>query len=163
MITANADECLKSLQEYKLEVERKLKYMVAGFAQDVARAASDATRKGHVSEGGNTQKYLSYYKTRSLPPPVGAGIAPIEGFHKGAWTYTEGTLTFNPVIFDVATMLGQVDHLATVNYKIGDSFTIGAKGPAYEMLQNLDDITGVADNAIKVAYKSNLKQYFDEG
>lgn len=164
MLSANTDELEKSLAEYKLEVERKLKHMVVGFAMDVAEAASNATRIGHISEGGNTLAYVNHYKKRALPPSQGGyGIKATEGFHKGAWTYTEGTLTFNPVIYDKATMLGQVDYQVEVNYKIGDSFTIGASGPAYEMLQGLDDITGEAESTIKGAYLSNLGRYYKEG
>jgi hypothetical protein len=159
MLSANTDELQKSLAEYKAEVERKLKHMVVGFAQDVAEAASQATRKGHISEGGNTAKYVEYYKKRAQQ----YGIAPVEGFHKGAWTYTEGTLQFSPTIYDEATMLGNVDYKAEASYKIGDTFSIGAIGTAYDMLQKLDDIQGEAESTIQRAYLSNLKQYYEEG
>jgi hypothetical protein len=164
MLSANTDELEKSLAEYKAEVERKLKHMVVGFAQDVAEAASQATRKGHISEGGNTAKYVEYYKKRAKSRSEGGyGIEALEGFHKGAWTYTEGTLEFNPVIYDVPTMLGNVDYKAQANYKIGDTFTIGATGPAYEELEILDDIRGKAESTIQGAYLSDLKQYYEEG
>lgn len=159
MLSANTDELEKSLAEYKLEVERKLKHMVVGFAQDVAFAASKATRIGHISEGGNTLAYVNHYKKRSQE----YGIKPIEGFHKGAWTYTEGALTFNPNIYDESTMRGNVDYQAEANYKIGDSFTIGAEGTAYEMLQGLDDIMGEAESTIKGAYLSDLREYYENG
>jgi hypothetical protein len=159
MLSANTDELEKSLAEYKAEVERKLKHMVVGFAQDVAEAASRATRKGHISEGGNTTKYVEYYKKRTQQ----YGIAPVEGFHKGAWTYTEGNLQFSPTIYDEATMLGNVDYKAEASYKIGDTFSIGATGTAYDMLQKLDDIQGEAESTIQRAYLSDLKQYYEEG
>lgn len=159
MIQADTTELEKSLLEYKLEVERKLKHMVAGFAKEVALAASLATRIGHVSEGGNTRKYLELYKGRKKT----YGIAPIEGYHKGAWTYTEGALTFNPTIFDVGTMADKTEYQAEVSYKVGDSFTIGATGPAYKMLQGLDDIMGEAESTIRRTYQINLKRLYDEG
>lgn len=159
MIKTNADEVAKSLDDYKKEVERKLKAMVVGFAQDVASAASDATRIGHISEGGNTLNYINKYKQRA----VEYGIAPVEGYHRGAWQYTEGALTFNPVIYDKATMLDTVDLKAEVNYKIGDTFTVGAIGPAYDELQALDDIEGATISTVIGAHRADLKQYYDQG
>lgn len=164
MLSANTDELEKSLAEYKAEVERKLKHMIVGFAQDVALAASNATRKGHISEGGNTLAYINHYKKRAKSRSEGGfGIEPIEGYHKGAWQYAEGELHFSPIIYDQATMLGTVDYKAEANYKIGDTFSIGAIGPAYEELENLDDIRGKAESTIQRAYLSNLKQYYEEG
>lgn len=159
MIEADVTECSKSLAVYREEVERKLKHMVAGFAKEVALAASNATRKGHVSEGGNTGKYLEYYRKRFEKHH----ISPVEGFHKGAWTYTEGGLVFNPNIYDTATMGDMVEYKAETNYKIGDSFTIGAYGPAYEMLQGLDDIIGEVDSTVRRTYQINLKRLYAEG
>lgn len=164
MIKTNADEVAKSLDDYKKEVERKLKAMVVGFAQDVASAASDATRVGHISEGGNTLNYINKYKQRALPPSQGGyGIEAIEGYHRGAWQYTEGELQFNPVIYDKATMLDTVDLKAEVNYKIGDTFTVGAIGPAYEMLQELDDIDGATISTVMGAHRSDLETYYNQG
>lgn len=164
MLSANTDELEKSLAEYKAEVERKLKHMVVGFAQDVALAASNATRKGHISEGGNTLAYINHYKKRAKSRSEGGfGIEPIEGYHQGAWQYTEGELQFNPAIYDQATMLGAVDYKAEANYKIGDTFYIGATGPAYDMLQKLDDIQGEAESTIQRAYQSNLQAHYNEG
>lgn len=159
MIKTNADDVAKSLEEYKKEVERKLKAMVVGFAQDVASAASDATRIGHISEGGNTLAYVNKYKQRANE----YGIDPVEGFHKGAWEYVEGSLTFNPTIYDKTTMLGDVDYKAEANYKIGDTFTIGAIGPAYKMLQKLDDIEGATISTVMSAHRADLQGYFNEG
>ena len=164
MLKVNAKELEKSLAQYKVEVERKLEHMVVAFAQDIAFAASNATRKGHISEGGNTAKYVDYYRKRALPRSEGGfGIEALEGYHKGAWQYTEGELQFNPTIYDEATMLGNVDYKAESSYKLGETFSIGATGSAYEMLQKLDDIQGEAESTIQRAYLSNLKQYYEEG
>ena len=159
MLTANTDELEKSLAAYKAEVERKLKAMVVGFAQDVASAASDATRIGHISQEGNTLSYINHYKKRKELH----NIDPIEGYHKGAWQYSEGQLTFDESITPVGTMINEVGYQAQANYKIGDTFVIGAKGPAYEMLQGLDDIQGETESTIKRAYLSNLKQHYEQG
>ena len=161
MIKTNAEDVAKSLEEYKKEVERKLKAMVVGFAQDVASAASDATRIGHISEGGNTLAYVNKYKQRAED----YNIDPIEGFHKGAWEYVEGSLTFStdPTIYDKSTMLGAVDYKAEANYKIGDTFAIGAIGPAFEMLQKLDDIEGATISTVMGAHRADLQGYYNGG
>lgn len=153
MIQADTTELEKSLQEYKLEVERKLKHMVAGFAAEIAVSASNETRKGDAN------RFYGLYKLREEK----TGIAAVAGFHKGAWTYTEGGLTFNDVIYDVGTMADMTEYKAQVNYKIGDRFTIGAFGPAYKMLQTRDDILGEADSTIRRTYQINLKRLYDEG
>jgi hypothetical protein len=153
MISANTDALEKSLVEYKLEVERKLKHMVAMFAMDIAHAASDETKRG------DEVRLRNLYTARFMQ----RGIAPKAGFHKGAWEYTEGELTFTPTIYDVGHMLERVDFQAVATYKIGDTFSIGAKGTAYSFLERRDGILEDAEHTIKAAYSSNLKQYFDQG
>lgn len=163
MIKTNADDVAKSLEEYKKEVERKLIHMVAGFASEVAESASLATRKGHVSEGGNTKKYLDYYRNRAKPEPVGLGIEAVEGFHKGAWVYSEGNLTFDKTIYPVGQMKSEVEYQAQANYKVGDSFVIGAVGPAFDMLEEEDALIDTALSMIKNAHSSDLHRHYNEG
>ena len=50
MITANVDEVIKSLMAYKAEVERKLTYMVRGFAYEITRTAISNTPLGDAEE-----------------------------------------------------------------------------------------------------------------
>ena len=164
MITSNATEVAKSLTEYQTELKRKLTNMVAGFAGELTQDASNSTRIGHISEGGNTAKYIAFYKQRARPPSEGGyGIAPIEGFHKGAWVYTEGSLSFDPTIHPADMVKDTAIYKARAEYKIGDKFSIGAIGTAYGMLQRLDDIEGVTLQAIMNAHKVNLLRYFNEG
>jgi hypothetical protein len=60
-------------------------------------------------------------------------------------------------------MANEVEYQAQANYKIGDSFSIGAEGTAYEMLQERDDIEGETLSAIQTAHKADLKRFYDEG
>lgn len=133
--------------------------MVAGFAGELAQAASDSTRIGHISEGGNTASYVAKYKKRAKKHR----IKPIEGFHKGAWVYSEGVIDFDETIYPVDIAVGEAISDARTKYKLGDSFTIGAKGPAYEILQKEDDIEGEALKIIMNAHKADLPRYFNEG
>jgi hypothetical protein len=153
MITADVDECSKSLETYKAEVERKLKAMVAGFAREIAETASSKTAIGDEA------KFFSLYQQRQMA----TGIEAKAGFHKGAWVYTEGGLTFDPNIYSTGVMANEVEYQARTNYKIGDSFSIGAEGTAYEFLQTRDDIEGETLSAIQTAHKVNLPRYFKEG
>jgi hypothetical protein len=153
MISANADELIKSLDSYKVEVERKLKHMVVKFAQDVATAASIETAIGDESRLHNM--YLERQRAR--------GIDPHPGFHKGAWVYTEGSLTFDPTIHSRQDMLSNVQSAANAEYKIGDSFIVGAEGTAYAFLERRDGIVHDAMKAVQEVYQSNLERHYNEG
>lgn len=155
MISADVDECSKSLQEYQAEVERKLKYMVAGFARELAQTASANTWKNQDPE-----RYMHLYKARA---EAHRGMPMEAGFHKGAWTYTEGALTFNPTLYSPSDVVDKVEYLAQSQYKIGDTFTIGAVGTAYEMLQERDDIEGETISAVMTAHRADLPRYYNEG
>lgn len=159
MIKSNAAEVAKSLEEYKKELERKLTNMVAGFAGELTQAASDSTRLGNATGNGNTTKYMALYKQRK----DNYGIAPIEGFHKGAWVYSEGIVDFDETIHPAAKAVSTAISSAKSKYKIGDSFSIAARGPAYEMLQEEDDIEGEALRVVMNAHKVNLPRYFNKG
>jgi hypothetical protein len=153
MISADVDECSKSLQEYQTEVERKLKHMVASFAREIAETASAKTAIG------DENKFFGLYLARQKA----RGIEPEAGFHKGAWVYTEGGLTFDPKIYSTGMMANEVEYQAQSSYKIGDTFSIGAEGTAYEMLQERDDIEGETISAVMTAHRTDLKQFYDEG
>lgn len=154
MIQADTTELEKSLQEYKLEVERKLKHMVAGFAREVAETASSKTRLGDAN------KFFSLYQARAAGP---LGIEAKAGFHKGAWVYSEGELAFDNNIYSTGVMANEVEFQARASYQVGDSFTIGAVGPAFEMLQSKDDIEGEAVALVMQAHKTDLPRLFKEG
>jgi hypothetical protein len=146
-------EIEKQLSDYNKELEQRLIAMVAGFAGDVALAASNQTAVGDVD------KYLKLYERRQK-----AWGLPVEsGYHSGAWEYTEGSLEFTPVINPKGTVQGGAKAQALVQYKVGDAFTIGAIGPAFGMLQSRDDIDAKTMDAVQSAYASNLKQHFDNG
>ena len=158
MISVDVDECSKSLQEYQDEVERKLKYMVAGFARELAQTASNNTWRN--DDEGHFNKVLHLYKARAK---AHKGMPMEVGFHKGAWTYAEGTLTFNPTLYSTGDAVDKVEYLAQSQYKIGDTFVIGAVGTAYEMLQARDDIEGETISAIMTAHRADLPRYYNEG
>lgn len=161
-VTSNTDDLLKSLEEAKKTITRKLEGMVVGFTVDMAEAASGNTPVGNEmdmrppEEGGN-DVYHAYYVQRAQSPPDGAGL-PIEpGFHQGAWEF--GMPSFRPIINDVQGMLNDIENEAESRYKLGDTVVIGAEGPGYGMLfPRIQQPT--IDDAV-AAYKLNIQGYYD--
>jgi hypothetical protein len=157
-VTSNTDALLKSLEEAKKTITRKLEGMVAHFSEDMARVASGATPVGDlesmqpVSEGGN-RRYRAYYEGRLRN--YGIPIEP--GFHQGAWEF--GTPNFKPVINDVQGMLDDVYSEADSKYRLGDMLVIGAEGPGYAAL--LPRIESANIGSIIQAYTANFQGYYD--
>ena len=160
MVSVDTSALADDLAKFKLEAERKLKAMVVGFANDVAYAASEATPVG------NLDRYLGLYKLREEQ----YGIEAAAGFHSGAWRYYEdGSLAFDTEIREHPQMLQYVKSDANSQYKIGDTFYIAARGPAYSFLESggsplaNDGIMQPAEAAILAAYKSNIYYYYKKG
>lgn len=167
MITgSNADVIAKQLEEFSKEVEKRLTNMVAGFAREVALAASANTPVGNAEDMlVERSRYRNYYLNRK----DNFGIPVEPGYHSGAWQYTETEAKFIPVIFTSNEMANDVQNEAEISYKLGDSFAIAAIGPGYSDLEN-----GRSDQApegiiaptlaqIQVAHESQLKKYYDAG
>jgi hypothetical protein len=170
VITANsADAIAKQLEEYSAEVERKLKNMVAGFAREVALAASENTPVGTAEDIIREGAYQDYYLDRQKAPPAGYGIEAKEGYHSGAWQYSEGDLKFSPMIFTAEQMADDVENEAAATYKLGDSFAIGAIGPGYEFLEGGNSakarqgVTAPTLAQIQASPEADLKRYYDAG
>ena len=157
MLTNNADVISKELQQYATEVERKLKYAVAGFASEVALAASDNTA---MASEGLINKWYGIYKARA--DQLGIDMAP--GFHKGAWQYVEGDLVFDdPTIKSRARVGNEVQGEALAMYELGDTFSIGAIGPNFNYLEDRDSIGERTTKAVTAAFASDIKRYYDQG
>lgn len=167
MITAsNTDEITKQLEEFSKEVERKFHNMIAGFAMEVATAASENTPEGSSDMFIEGTKYRNYYLNRQ--DEYGIPVEP--GYHKGAWQYTEsGDAVFNPNIYSTNEMANDVFAEADASYQLGESFSIAAIGPAYAELE--DGSSGKAPQGIgtptlaqiQAAHEAQLKRYYDAG
>lgn len=166
MITAsNLDKIVQELEEYSKEVERKLKNTVAGFAREVALAASTNTPVGSEDMLIENSKYRSYYLDRQSDHGI-----PIEpGYHSGAWQYTEGSPVFTPVIFTSQEMQDDVFNEAESSYQLGDTFSIAAIGPGYASLESgssrqaPEGIVAPTLSQIQAAHEAKLKQYYEAG
>lgn len=163
MIKADVSQLQKSLEEAKKLIQARLENMVAGFAADVAESASMATRKGDTNSLETNPVYRQYYIERSKPSPDGLGLPVEVGYHRGAWTYSEGgDLVFKPVITDAELVPDLTLAKAKAQYKLGDDFKIGAVGPAFGVLQAQDDIEGTAIQTLMQVYRSDLQRYYDQ-
>ena len=166
MITgSNTDVIAKQLEEFSKEVERKMKNMVAGFAREVALAASENTPVGSAEDVVKEGAYHNYYLDRNnefgLPVEV--------GYHSGAWEYTEGSPTFRKMIFTKEEMSNDVFNEAEASYQLGNSFAIAAIGPGYAALEggsSQQKPNGIGDPTIAqimASQQSDLKRYYEAG
>lgn len=154
MITSNADQIAKELQQYADSIERKLKAMVAGFAGEIAIAASSQTKvvDPTLIEGALN----SLYSKRKIDHKI--EMQP--GYHAGAWRYVEGELALDPTIYTNNQVQQNVTSDAKANYNLGDSFKVELKGPGVHVAGP----TGAeVEPLITAAYKANIKRYFDQG
>jgi hypothetical protein len=174
MISTNVEAVAKQLQEYRKTMERKLTNMVAGFAENVALAATDATPVGNAGDlaqglannSGSAGSYAQLYLMRSEQ----TGIAPEVGFHAGAWRYSASmNLVFDPNIYAPEQAISEVLTDARASYKVGQTFYIGASGPGYGELnqgsswQAPNGIVAPAMQQIQAVYSADLKRYYDLG
>lgn len=168
MISVDTSTVVSELDKYILEIERKLKRMVEGFAYEVALTASEKTPIGDPDNG--TSWYQEKYQERFDIYKI-----PIEGgYHKGAWQYSSnGNFVFNPNSTgktsgnDAAKFTKQK---AIAEYKLGSKFYIGAIGPGYSDLEDNSSLQTSGQGIIKptidaiaISYKVDLKRYFDQG
>ena len=167
MITgSNADVLAKQLEEYKLVMKRKLENMVVRFATDIAASSSDNTPIGDNASIASDGAYRDYYLQRQLT----YNLAVEAGFHKGNWQYSESNnFSFRPIIYSYEEMKSNVYGEADMSYSLGDTFYIGASGPAYIQLEQ--GLSSQAPNGIKsptlsqieTAYRTDLQRYYREG
>lgn len=146
MRASNADVVAKEIQEYKAEVERKLKGMVAMFAYQTAQIVQEQTPIGSASslEAGDSGEkpydtYFALYQKRQREYGIDIDV----GFHKGAITFSEDSnFEFNPDIQDDYAALNDVYEAAENRYQIGETFYIGASGPGYDFLDKKNGAKG---------------------
>lgn len=165
MIKVNIEEALKKLEESRKVLENKMKNMVAGFAYTVTNIASNNTPLG------DPEKFFGLYELREQT----YGIDIKEGFHKGAWQYSETKgITFDPTVYGLGSARERAYADARMQYKLGDNFYIGASGPAYGALeaavrgqggsmQAPQGIMQPSTEEIMQIAGINLKKYFEEG
>lgn len=113
MLQIRTEEAAKELRDYKIELERRLTNMVAGFASEVAEKASGNTPIGNAEDLAAGLDYFSLGGTGGKPPQEAmyamqylkrfkrTGIQPEVGYHQGAWVYSpSGNPISDPTVRD---------------------------------------------------------------
>lgn len=159
MVSNNGEEIAKQLDQYAVELKRKLENMVAGFAGDVAYRAAISTPKATDDYVATHQGlYQARFNTHEIPKEP--------GFHKGSWQYGENGLSvkLQPKINTESEVEYQARQQAQTRYNLGDTFVIGSESPNMPYLNQRDGIEdAVTDSAARAAYASNLVMHFRRG
>ena len=164
MITVDITKVLQELQQYKEEVDRKLKYMVVQFSYLISSEAIRNTPLGNAApkdQGGNLPWYL---RREEL-----TGLQPIAGFAQGSWQVnTSGTFNIQETYSGgeaLSLIRGSVS-----NYQLGQTVYIGNTGYYIQQLENnySEQTQGMGImkptiDAITSTYQVDLKRLFDEG
>jgi hypothetical protein len=169
MHISNTEKVAKEIDNYQYEVEQRLKLMVAGFAREMTEILSRNTpigdqasiEVGKESSSGPAFKYYTFYKNRAEQ----YGIDDVVGFHKGAYVYAESdSFYFNPEITEPGDTSSNAYHTAMGSYTIGETFYIGAKGPAYQSLESGKSAQapeGISEPSLADMYKVDLTQLYN--
>ena len=166
MIQVRYTECLRSLEQAALDMERKLVAMVAGFSEEVATIVIDNTPIGDFEK--LEDKESSYYKLY-LNRFKKWDIAITPGYHAGSWRFSAtGTTPFDSAIYEPEEAIGQIKQdVRGGAYSLGDKFYITSNGPGIMFLEEGGSpkapmgIVAPSMAEIEASYKVNLKGYFD--
>lgn len=161
-IVVDTSAVLNDLIQYKKKVEESLKRMVVTFAYNVTISASKHTPIGDEEGIESNTRYAQFYFDRMETYDIPARV----GFHKGAWTYAEGSdeVDIDSRIYPDAA--ANVKTYAQRQYKIGDTFYISAVGPGYAYLnsgenwQAPEGIMKPTEDDIVSIYSLNLLNYY---
>jgi hypothetical protein len=158
-ITSNLDLVLKSIEEKKLEVERKLKAMTVGFAQLAVESAIKNTKLGDPARNP------SLYEWRQKA----YGLQPVKGFARGSWRYSESTGNFIQTNYgdeSGAVAASQFRKDAIGQYQLGDTFYISNTGYYIEKIQYRQNPLGVIAPTLQEMLslqRTVLKEQYDRG
>lgn len=182
LVTIDTAALIKQLDAAVLQADNAFRHMVSRFTENVVLIASNRTRMGSnesIQQGMEDDSnnisspeanYFRMYQGRNS-----AYDLPIQaGFHKGSWR-AQDTGTFSLAdtrIYDTLESSNKAGSYVENNYTHGETFWIGAMGPAFSMLNNADakgnhtgyslgDVT-VEDIEAIYGMSPRLKQYFNE-
>jgi hypothetical protein len=159
------------VDQFKSYATRKLKNVVLELALSIARNAYTLTPIGDDAKiergakgvsGKDAMYYWLYeYRNEDLGLPMQAG------YHAGAWRYSESrTPEFKPEIRDMEKMLSDLKADFKANFTLGETFFIGAAGPAYKLFETGvigQPITKPTIDLVMMTYKIDLQQAYRNG
>lgn len=165
-ISADVKPLQKQMRELHLEIQNRLDALVMKTARSIASIASDNTPIADKDQVKYDQRYINWYAFRKET----YGIEAKEGFHRGAWVYSESpSLEFKSKINTPSEMLQDVQGDLRTSYVLGETFYIAAKGPAYGILnsganrQEPDGIVAPTVQEVIEIYKLNIQTFFQQG
>ena len=163
-ITCDTSALQAQLNELSQQVRYKLKRMVTLFSYEVTLAASQNTPVGD-QEAIDEQRpgYYDFYVYRNET----RGIEINPGFHAGAWKYSDdASIDFDPTIYPEEQATEAVKSDIRSRYRLGQTYYIGASGPAFPMLeagvslQAPDGIIKPTMAQIESLYSHRLADYY---
>jgi hypothetical protein len=166
MITLNTEQLVSSVEAYKQDVIKRLTYMVKMFSYNVTLTASGNTPKVYAYDL-ETDLYRYLYEIREDK----YGIPYDQGFHRGAWKFSSSKeIQFDARIVPEGAVGDRFETDFSVNYKLGQVFYIGAKGPGYSALdggssqvQAPEGIMRPTIDQVMSIYANDLSKYYKQG
>lgn len=181
LVAVGLEELIKQLESVAHKSDQAFIHMVSRFTENVVMLASERTRIGSQSSldqgaedatngiSSPERSYFSMYQNREFT----YGIDVKTGFHKGAWKVSnQSSFDFDPQHYSPSYSADAASASIEYNYSNGDTFWIGASGPAFLMLNdasNPGNHTGYSLGEITVqdieaiyGMGPRLKQYFNE-
>lgn len=120
---------------FRKNATRKMKNMILSFAINITDTAMLNTPIGDIQkiDEKTNFRYWEMYDVRA----DAYGIEMIPGFHQSSWRYSETkNPVFDPEIYGLNKAEANVIKDFKLNYKIGDTFYIAAKGPAFGLMES---------------------------
>ena len=164
MISADISAVIKELMDYKLEVQRRLENVVAGFAYEFVLTLGANTPVGSEWALHNNHKYKEFYEYRQRTYGIPAEV----GYHHGQWKVSaspmiQGTTDINSP--DNAASSAKT--LMQQSYALGSTFYIGHNTPGMEFLDGGNSrkapqgITDISLTQVMSAYQIDVVKYYN--
>lgn len=162
MVTVDAKDLIKDLQQFYLDVVRRMESMVSGFAYEISLTAIGNTPLG------DAETYIKLYQRRERT----YGLQPVEGLARGGWQVSlDGSLDFQELYgAGSGNTAASAVKIGMMNYKLGDTVIVGNKGPYIRLLE--DDYSLQTNNAgimqptldsIMAVHRTDLLRYYKQG
>lgn len=171
MISCDTSALAAQLKQIKSDAERRMQKMVVMFSYYVTLTLGENTPVGDFEAlDMDGQYYNANYYALYSERENKTGL-PIEvGYHSGAWQFSKSVnITGVPVIYELEQAAQYVRSDVKSQYKLGETFYIGASGPAYDILNSgsnpkaPDGIIRPTLDQIASIYSMNLANYYKGG